>query len=54
MAERVPAEPAIDCVSDMPLNGYITGLHVVQNVRTKERFVLGGADDGTIAFWELE
>jgi WD repeat-containing protein 7 len=43
-----------DCVSDLPLGGQVTSLHFVQHERTKERFLLGGADDGSIAFWELE
>jgi hypothetical protein len=43
-----------DCVSDMPMRGYITSLHVVQNDRTGEKFILGGADDGSIAFWDMK
>lgn len=41
-------------VSDIPLSGYIIGLHLVQNSRTNERFIVGGADDGSVAFWNLE
>jgi WD repeat-containing protein 7 len=41
-------------VSDIPLNGFVAALHLVYNERTKEQFVLGGADDGSVAFWELE
>ncbi|KAG7444190.1 uncharacterized protein BT62DRAFT_988008 [Guyanagaster necrorhizus] len=40
--------------SDMPLSGYIMALHVVRNGRTKERYVVGGADDGSIAFWTYD
>ncbi|KAJ7644581.1 hypothetical protein FB45DRAFT_898250 [Roridomyces roridus] len=40
--------------SDGALAGAITALHIVQNSRTKERFVLGGADDGSIAFWSVD
>lgn len=49
-APGVEPEP----VSDIPLDGFVTGLHLVYNERTKERFVIGGADDGSVAFWELE
>jgi hypothetical protein len=38
-------------VSDIPLNGYITTLHLVENDRTKEMIFVGGADDGSLAFW---
>jgi hypothetical protein len=38
----------------MPLGGFVVGLHLVSNERTKEKFVVGGADDGSIAFWDLE
>jgi len=41
-------------VSDNPLNGYIVGLHLVQNDRTGERLIVGGADDGSLAIWSLE
>jgi hypothetical protein len=40
--------------SDTALDGFVTGLHLVQNGRTKERFIIGGADDGTVAFWTIE
>ncbi|KAH9950696.1 WD40 repeat-like protein [Amylocystis lapponica] len=40
--------------SDVCLSGIITGLHVVDDERTKERFIIGGADDGSIAIWALE
>lgn len=42
----ISSEPALD--------GYIVALHVVQNSRTNERFIVGGADDGSIAFWALK
>ncbi|KAF8984038.1 hypothetical protein BDQ17DRAFT_1260967 [Cyathus striatus] len=38
--------------SDAPLPGYIIGLHVVHNQRTKEKYLVGGADDGSVAFWQ--
>ncbi|KAL0960599.1 hypothetical protein HGRIS_005631 [Hohenbuehelia grisea] len=47
-------EQSFSAVSNAPLNGYIASLHVVFNGRTKERFVVGGADDGSIAFWSLD
>ncbi|KIM43090.1 hypothetical protein M413DRAFT_26286 [Hebeloma cylindrosporum] len=39
--------------SDSPLDGYLVGLHIIQNVRTREKYIVGGADDGSIAFWSL-
>ncbi|KAI0246428.1 hypothetical protein BJV78DRAFT_1364863, partial [Lactifluus subvellereus] len=41
-------------VSDIPLNGFIVGLHIAQNDRTGERLIVGGADDGSVAIWSLE
>ncbi|KAG5725162.1 WD repeat-containing protein 7 [Termitomyces sp. T112] len=40
--------------SDTALNGFITSLFVVSNERTKERFLIGGADDGSVGFWTLD
>ncbi|KAF8964335.1 hypothetical protein BDZ97DRAFT_1919029 [Flammula alnicola] len=39
--------------SNLPLGGHVVGLHVVQNNRTRERYIVGGGDDGSIAFWSL-
>jgi hypothetical protein len=39
---------------DNTLDGHLLGLHVVHNSRTKERLVVGGADDGSVAVWGLE
>lgn len=41
-------------ISTQALRGYITGLHVVYHPLTKEKIVVGGADDGSIAFWTVE
>ncbi|KAG6884839.1 hypothetical protein C0993_007868 [Termitomyces sp. T159_Od127] len=38
-------------VSEVALNGFITSLFVVSNGRMKEKFIVGGADDGSVAFW---
>jgi hypothetical protein len=46
--------PAPGDISDIPLKGYVIGLHVIQNDRTGERLVIGGADDGSVAIWSLE
>lgn len=46
-----PGDPAR--TSDKPLGGYICCLHVVSNFRTREKYILGGADDGSIAFWTI-
>ncbi|OSC98008.1 WD40 repeat-like protein [Trametes coccinea BRFM310] len=40
--------------SDLSLPGAILALDVVPNYRTGEHFLIGGADDGTIAIWSLE
>lgn len=53
MAER-RSLPEFVAVSDIPLNGSITGLHLIQNDRTNERFIVGGSDDGCLAFWSQE
>ena len=46
--------PAPGDISDIPLKGCVIGLHVIQNDRTGERLVVGGADDGSVAIWSLE
>jgi hypothetical protein len=48
---NAPKEPIK--ISDKALNGYICGFHVVTNFRTGDKFILGGADDGSIAFWTI-
>ncbi|KAG9227453.1 hypothetical protein CCMSSC00406_0000901 [Pleurotus cornucopiae] len=45
------AKESFDKVSDVPLDGYIASLFLVDNRRTKERFIVGGADDGSLAVW---
>lgn len=40
--------------SDASLGGRLLGLHTVQNQRTREKYIVGGADDGSIAFWSLK
>ncbi|KAJ7904510.1 hypothetical protein B0H14DRAFT_2663171 [Mycena olivaceomarginata] len=56
LASLCAASPTtIHKTSTAPINGGVTGLHgVVQNSRTRERFVIGGGDDGSIAFWATE
>jgi hypothetical protein len=54
MCGRLEKSPALKKVSEPALSGYITGLHLVRNSRTKERFIVGGADDGSVAFWTIE
>ncbi|KAG6827291.1 hypothetical protein H0H93_015696, partial [Arthromyces matolae] len=39
---------------DIALAGFIASLHLVTNERTKEQFIVGGADDGSVAFWTLD
>lgn len=36
------------------LRASILGLHVVQNPRTREKFIVGGGDDGSVAFWSFK
>jgi len=38
-------------ISGYHTDGEITFLHIVQNLQSKERFLVSGADDGSIAFW---
>ncbi|KAL6301983.1 hypothetical protein BKA93DRAFT_436971 [Sparassis latifolia] len=40
--------------SDISLSDHIHALHLVQNERTKRRFVVGGGDDGSVAIWTLD
>ncbi|KAI0642943.1 WD40 repeat-like protein [Trametes meyenii] len=40
--------------SNLALPGPILALDVAQNPRTRERIIVGGADDGTIAMWSLD
>lgn len=42
---------SFSATSDIPLDGSITSLHVVDDERTKEKFVVGGSDDGSLAVW---
>ncbi|KZT12183.1 WD40 repeat-like protein [Laetiporus sulphureus 93-53] len=41
-------------ISDVPLQGEILALYLVEDERTNKRYIVGGADDGTVAIWELE
>ncbi|KAG5639736.1 hypothetical protein H0H81_000016 [Sphagnurus paluster] len=43
-----------DKVSDLPLNGFVTALHLISNSSTKERLLVGGGDDGSVAFWTID
>ncbi|PBK67260.1 WD40 repeat-like protein [Armillaria solidipes] len=51
LCQAAPTSSVKQRKSDVPLSGYIMALHVVRNGRTKERYVVGGGDDGSIAFW---
>ncbi|KAK7689913.1 hypothetical protein QCA50_006552 [Cerrena zonata] len=39
--------------SDLPLSGAIITLHYISNTRTNQDLLIGGADDGGIAMWDL-
>lgn len=54
LCQAAPTSSVKQRKSDVPLSGYIMALHVVRNGRTKERYVVGGGDDGSIAFWTSE
>lgn len=54
MAQTSLSKSSFGTISDISLDGFVTGLHVVQNTRTKQRFIVGGADDGSVAFWNQE
>ncbi|CAL1713651.1 unnamed protein product [Somion occarium] len=41
-------------ISDLPLPGDVLSIHLAVNGRTGERLLIGGADDGGIAIWDLE
>ncbi|PPR04097.1 hypothetical protein CVT24_010670 [Panaeolus cyanescens] len=46
-----PASMTPQRVSNPPLDGYLVGLHVVRNPRTRENLIVGGADDGSVVLW---
>lgn len=41
-------------ISDPRIDGEITSLYIVQNLQTKERFIVSGADDGSISIWTMK
>ena len=53
LSQLCSSSPA-EVTSDVPLRGPITTLFPVENERTKEQLIVGGADDGSIAFWSAE
>ncbi|CAA7261526.1 unnamed protein product [Cyclocybe aegerita] len=56
MAREEPASAfthSSNKTSASAINGYLVGLHVVQNPRTKEKYIVGGADDGSVVVWSL-
>ncbi|KAK7054386.1 hypothetical protein VNI00_003580 [Paramarasmius palmivorus] len=50
--KRLSQNP-FDKVSEYTLDGFIVHLQVVKNMRTNERVIIGGADDGSVAIWTL-
>jgi hypothetical protein len=54
MCRKSKQPPSHAKVSGPALQGFITSLHVVYNSRTREKLIIGGADDGSIAFWTVE
>ncbi|KAF9265238.1 WD40 repeat-like protein [Marasmius fiardii PR-910] len=47
------SEAVFSKVSDQPLDGYIVCLQEVRDLRTNDRLIMGGADDGSIAIWSI-
>ncbi|CAK5284382.1 unnamed protein product [Mycena citricolor] len=43
--------PVPQNVSSPQIPASVVKLHMVQNVRTREQFVVGGGDDGSVAIW---
>ncbi|KDQ62091.1 hypothetical protein JAAARDRAFT_29992 [Jaapia argillacea MUCL 33604] len=39
--------------SDFPISGRVHTLHAIENERTSDRVIVGGGDDGSVAFWTL-
>jgi hypothetical protein len=54
MFRKTVKSPSLPKASDIALGGSITGLHIVVNPQTKEKLIVGGADDGSVAFWRME
>ncbi|KAJ7726520.1 hypothetical protein B0H16DRAFT_1592489 [Mycena metata] len=52
MCAAAPSTPAK--VSALAIGGEVAALHLVQNSRTREQFIVGGGDDGSIAFWAAD
>jgi hypothetical protein len=40
--------------SNPRVDSEITSLYIVQNLQTKERFIVSGADDGSISIWTMK
>lgn len=40
-------------VSDIPLAGSISSMHIVMDERSGQNVIIGGADDGSVAIWSL-
>lgn len=47
------SNPGTRSPAENNINAIVVGLHLVQNDRTMEQIIVGGGDDGSIAFWEL-
>lgn len=45
---------SVSHASNLPLQGAIVSLHVVETDKTKEALIVGGADDGSVAIWAVE
>jgi len=54
MVQKLDGPATMGITSETALDGFITFLYSVQNERTKEQFIIGGADDGSISFWSLK
>ncbi|KAF7302006.1 WD-REPEATS-REGION domain-containing protein [Mycena indigotica] len=55
LADICSSTPKVSAkTSNVPIDGTVGALHIVQNSRTREKLVVGGGDDGSVAFWAAE
>lgn len=47
----VPGEQRFDKTSTIPLSGSVHCIELITNTRTGDPLIVGGSDDGSVAFW---
>ena len=50
---RGVARDQVGQLSDIPLDGRISSMHIARDERSGENLVVGGGDDGSVAIWSL-